>query len=70
MENFYWIMAWWVIVGVIVAVAFGFFSDRNKDNDSLNSTVKHLGDFHRHPVNNMVHARRVQPISHGIKKSA
>ena len=70
MDNVFWIVALWVIVGFIVAVAFGFFSDRSRNNDSSISTVKHLGDFHRRPVTSAVDARRARPIPHGIKKSA
>ena len=70
MDNVYWIVALWVIIGFIVAVAFGFFSDRSRDNDSSISTVKHLGDFQRRPVTGTVNARRARPIHHEIKKSA
>ena len=70
MEIMYWIVALWIIVGFIVAVAFGFFSNRGQDNDSSVSTVKHLGGFHRHPVPSAVNARRVQSISRGVRKSA
>jgi hypothetical protein len=70
MDNMYWIVALWVIVGFIVAVAFGFFSNRGQNNDSSVSTVKHLDDFHRHPVSSAVNAGRVRPIPSGVKKSA
>jgi hypothetical protein len=59
MDIMYWIVAFWVIVGFIVAVAFGFFSDRGQENDSSVSTIKHLSRFHRHPVSSAVHASRV-----------
>jgi len=70
MDNVYWILALWVIVGLVAAVAFGFFTHRSRDNESSNSTVKYLGDFHRHTVTSAVTARRARPIPHGIKKSA
>jgi hypothetical protein len=70
MDILYWIVALWVIVGFIVAVAFGFFSEWGQDNDSSVSTVKHLGDFHRHPVPSAANARRVQSIPRGVQKSA
>lgn len=73
MDIIYWILALWVIVGFIVAVAFGFFSERGQDNDSSvssASTVKHLGNFHRHPVPSAVNAMRVRPIPRGVQKSA
>jgi hypothetical protein len=70
MDIMYWILAMWVIVGFIVAVAFGYFSDRGQGNDSSVSTVKHLGNFHRHPVPSAVNARRVRSIPRDIQKSA
>lgn len=70
MEIIYWIVTLWVIVGFIVAVAFGFFADRGQDNDSSVSTVKHLGGFHRHPVRSAVNARHVRPVLRGVQKSA
>ena len=70
MENMYWIVALWVIVGFIVAVAFRFLSNRGQGNESSVSTVKHFGDFHRHPVPNAVNAKSVGPIPGSVKKSA
>lgn len=70
MEILYGIVALWVIVGFIVAVAFGFFSDRGQDNDVSARTVKQLGRYHRHQAPSAVNARRVRPMPHRLKKSA
>lgn len=39
MDIMYWIVASWIIVGFIVAVAFGFATDKGEDNDSATGAV-------------------------------
>jgi hypothetical protein len=39
MDLMYWIVALWVIVGFIVAVAFGFATEKVKDNDGSTGIV-------------------------------
>lgn len=33
MDIIYWIVALWIIVGVVVAIAFGLVTDKEEDND-------------------------------------
>lgn len=39
MDIIYWILTLWVVVGLIVAIAFGFSSDKGHDNDSVSGAA-------------------------------
>lgn len=70
MSIIYWLIALWIVIGFIVAIAFGAASGRDPSDTNAIRTVKHRGGFGRQPVPHVSNVRRARPASHDIGKAA
>lgn len=70
MNTIYWLIALWIVIGFIVAIAFGVASSRGANDVNAIRTVKRHGGVRRQAVSHAADVTRMRSFSRSNRKVA